>query len=158
MEQRFLYSVAREFAHPVARLWEAWTSADELQTWYHPTDLLNVPGSAQSQAHEGGVWKIAVDVPAYGFVAYFYGVYTKVAPLTQLEHSLYYTQSEPEWQVADLEAPHHRIVVDFEDRGGACVVTFTQFGEMPEEQIPQTQAGMESYFDSLEAHLASSPL
>jgi hypothetical protein len=120
--------------------------------------LIGGPGGAQSQAYDGGVWHIAVDVPAYGFVAYFYGVYTKVAPLTQLEHSLYYTQSEPEWQVADLEAPHHRIVVDFEDRGGACVVTFTQFGEMPEEQIPQTQAGMESYFDSLEAHLASSPL
>jgi uncharacterized protein YndB with AHSA1/START domain len=123
MEQRFLYSVAREFAHPVARLWGAWTSADELQTWYHPTDLLNVPGSAQSQAHDGGVWKIAVDVLA-----------------------------------ADLTAPSHRVVVDFEDRGESTVVTFAQFGEMPEEQIPQTQAGMESYFDSLEAHLASSPL
>jgi hypothetical protein len=43
--------------------------------------------------------------------------------------------------------------VEFENRSGKTWVKFSQFGEMPAEQIPQTQAGMESYFDSLEVYL-----
>ena len=33
-------------------------------------------------------------------------------------------------------------------------VDVPQFGEMPAEQIPQTKAGMESYFDSLDEYLS----
>ena len=151
----FLYSVEREFDLPVEILWDAWTDAAALETWYHPTDLSVVPGTVTSDAVAGGAWSVAVDVPSEGFVAYFWGRYTQVADQRLLEHTLSYSQSVEEFALRDPEAPHHRIVIDFDSRGMRSWVKFSQYGELPAEQAVQAQAGMESYFDSLEDFLAS---
>jgi uncharacterized protein YndB with AHSA1/START domain len=149
-----LYSVEREYAHPISQLWSAWTRAEELEVWYHPTVLANVPGLTVSDARPGGSWKVAVDVPMNGFVAFFYGQYSTVEENVALEHSMHYTQSREEFDAADLTTPAHRIVVEFEERGAGSWVKFSQFGEMPEGQAEQTKLGMESYFDSLGEFLA----
>jgi hypothetical protein len=60
-----------------------------------------------------------------------------------------YTQSREEWEARNLSAPHHEVALHFEKRGENSWVRFSQFGEMPAEQIELTKAGMESYFDSL---------
>ena len=52
-----------------------------------------------------------------------------------------------------MSAPHHDVVLDFEARSGKSWVKFSQYGEMPVDQIELTKAGMESYFDSLEIYL-----
>ena len=44
-----LYTVEREFAAPVERLWRAWTDAADLERWYSPVDLSVVPGSVVSR-------------------------------------------------------------------------------------------------------------
>ncbi len=154
MSQPFLYSVERVFDSPVEKVWEAWVDAASLEAWYHPTVLAVVPGSVVSQAHVGGVWAVAVDVPEHGVVACFYGRYTDVAEGARLEHTMHYTQSLPEFAARDESTPSHRIVVDFGERAGGTWVRFAQFGELPEGQAQQARAGMESYFDSLEAFLA----
>jgi uncharacterized protein YndB with AHSA1/START domain len=150
----FLYSVEREYNASMATVWAAWADASALQEWYHPTDLLNVPNTAQSDVRVGGRWAIGVDVPEYSMQAFFYGLYTAVVEHKLLEHTMCYTQSANDFAAMDDNAPHHKVVVNFEDRGGKTWVKFSQFGEMPAEQIPQTQAGMTSYFDSLESYLA----
>jgi len=149
----FLYSVEREFDIPVGILWAAWTDPVALEAWYHPMDLSVVPGSVISDAVEDGLWTVAVDVPEHGFVAYFFGRYTAVVENARLEHTMAYTQSADEFAARDETAPHHRILVEFETRGFRSWVKFSQFGDLPEEQAVQAQAGMESYFDSLEAFL-----
>lgn len=155
MKHEFLYSVEREYSVGVERLWQAWTNAAELEAWYHPTVLDTVPGSVSSEAIDGGLWSTAIDVPDYGFVAYFYGWYSNVQPLVGLEHTMCYTQSAEEFAAKDPNAPHHKVKVEFEDRGPEkSWVKFSQFGEMPEEQIQATTDGMSSYFDSLGEFLA----
>ena len=151
----FLYSVEREFDIPVEILWDAWTDATALEAWYHPVDLAVVPGSVTSEADEGGRWSVAVDVPEAGFVAYFFGRYTKVVENMLLEHTMSYTTSADEFAARDDEAEHHRIVIEFDHRGMRSWVKFSQFGELPDGQAVRAQEGMESYFDSLEAFLAS---
>ncbi|HAN71054.1 MAG TPA: hypothetical protein DCQ36_05620 [Actinobacteria bacterium] len=151
----FLYSVEREFDLPVEILWDAWIDAAALESWYHPVDLVVVPGSVTSDAVVGGEWSVAVDVPSEGFVAYFYGRYSEVVDQKRLEHTLCYTQSLEEFAARDHSAPHHRIVIEFDSRGMYSWVKFSQFGELPDGEAVQAQAGMESYFDSLEAFLAS---
>jgi uncharacterized protein YndB with AHSA1/START domain len=151
----FLYSVEREFDIPVEILWAAWTDPVALQAWYHPTDLANVPDSVVSDAVDGGAWACAVDVPDHGFVAYFYGRYTAVVENARLEHTMAYTQSADEFAARDESAPHHRVVVEFEARDFRSWVKFSQYGELPEGQAVQAQAGMESYFDSLESYLTT---
>jgi uncharacterized protein YndB with AHSA1/START domain len=154
MKHDFLYSVEREYIASMADVWHAWTDAAALESWYHPADLANLPGSSASDVRVGGRWSIAVDVPQYSMVAYFYGLYTAIDEHKKLTHTMCYTQDAAEFAAKDDTAPHHIVEVDFEDRNGKVWVKFSQFGEMPAEQIPQTQAGMESYFDSLEGFLA----
>lgn len=149
-----LYTVEREFAVPVERLWRACTDPAELEQWYSPVDLAVVPGSVTSRPEVGGEWTVGVDVPEYGFVAWFHGRYTEVDEPRRFVHTLRYTQDREEFEARDESAGHHVVSVDLEPRGGGSWARWSQFGEMDPEQVPATKAGMESYFDSLEAHLA----
>lgn len=115
--------------------------------------LDTVANTAESNAVVGGVWAIGIDVSMNGFNAYFFGTYTRVDQLRQLEHTLSYTQSADEFAARPADAPQHRIVIDFEARGTSSWVRFSQFGDLPEEQIQATTDGMTSYFDSLESFL-----
>ena len=148
------YSVERQYPHVIERLWHAWTDAAALEAWYHPVQLANVPGSMTSEPKVGGWWTVAVDVPEHGFAACFYGRYTRVEPMSALEHTMHYTQSIEEFVARDESTPSHRVVVDLEGRVASTWVRFSQFGELPEGQAEQAKAGMESYFDSLAAFLA----
>lgn len=144
-----LYTVEREYPVSIEVLWRAWIDPVQLEAWYHPVDLSVVRGSVVSDPVVGGWWTIGVDVPSHGFVAYFYGRYTEVEHHVRLAHTLAYTQSEAEFAARDESAPHHVIVLDFEDRGASSWVRFSQIGEMPAEQVELTRQGTSSYFDSL---------
>lgn len=151
----FLYSVEREFDIPVEVLWDAWVDPVALEAWYHPTDLACVPGSVVSDPVDDGEWAVAVDVPEYGFVAYFYGRYTAVFPHARLEHTMHYTQSAEEFAARDQSSEHHLVRIEFDSRGMRSWVKFSQFGVLPDGEAAQAQEGMESYFDSLESFLSS---
>jgi hypothetical protein len=71
-----------------------------------------------------------------------------------LVHTLAYTQDADGFVARNEDVPVHIIRVEFEERGATSWCKFTQFGEMPAEQIPQTKAGMESYFHSLDEYLS----
>ena len=149
MTQAFLYSVDREYPVSINDLWSAWTDPAKLEAWYFPTALKSVPGATTSELNIGGLWTCAVDVAQFGFVAYFFGKYTKIEQEKQIEHTLHYTQSKEEFEAKDFETESHLIVLDFEDRGESSWLKFSQYGELPEGQAAQAQAGMESYLDSL---------
>jgi uncharacterized protein YndB with AHSA1/START domain len=153
MRDDFLYSVEREYPAPIAKVWHAWTDASALEAWYSPTSLTVVPGTVVSNAEVGGWWTVGVDVSMHGFNAYFYGRYTRVEPMTVLEHTMAYTQSAEEFAARDEFAPMHRVVVDFEARGSSTWVRFTQYGELPAGEPEQAKQGMESYFESLGVYL-----
>jgi uncharacterized protein YndB with AHSA1/START domain len=151
----FLYSVEREFDVPVDLLWRVWTDPGDLEAWYHPAELAVLPGSVVSEPYVGGRWSVAIDVPEHQVVAYFYGRYLVVVETARLEHTMAYTQDADEFAARDEAAPHHRVEVEFEHRDFRSWVKFSQFGDLPEAQAIQAQAGMESYFDSLGSYLAS---
>lgn len=150
------YSVEREFAVPVERLWTAWTDASELAAWYCPVGLSVAPGTTVSDPIEGGRWSAAVVVPDGG-AAYFWGRYTAVVPNSRAEHTMLYSVDREEFAAADESGPAHLIVLDFEGRDGGAWVRFSQFGEMPAEMAEGARQGMESYLDSLQIHLDANP-
>lgn len=154
MQHNFLYSVEREYTQPMSRVWEAWTDAAQLEDWYHPTELKNVPGSSISEPEVGGMWAIAVDVPEYGFQSCFWGTYTAVEPGKLIEHTMFYSQDPSEFAAKNLSGEFAKIVVNFDERPTGSWVRFTQYGELPEEHIPLAKAGMESYFQSLADYLS----
>ncbi len=147
------YSVERDFATPVDRMWHAWTDPAALEEWYHPTDLSVVPGSVVSEPAVGGRWAVAVDASAYGHIAYFWGRVTEVDEGHRLAHTLSYSQDESDFIARDDDAEHHLIVIDLAEGDGSTWVRFAQYGEMPADQAAMAQQGIESYFDSLGAYL-----
>lgn len=155
MENNELYFVEREYPVDIDTLWSAWTSVDQLEQWYSPTDLSVVPGSVVTENQVGGRWAVAVDVTAHGFNAYFWGRYSEFESKKKLVHTLCYSQDEQEFLERDDNAPAHTIVIDFEERDGKSWCKFTQFGEMPAEQVEMSRQGMLSYFDNLEKFLAN---
>jgi uncharacterized protein YndB with AHSA1/START domain len=143
----------REYSHPIEKVWHAWTDAAALESWYHGIEHSVVPGSVTCEPEVGGRWSVAVSVPQFDFVAYFYGRYLAVEPMSRLEHSLMYCESAEEFEIRDESVESHRVVVDLEARGGHTWVRYSQFGELPEGEEVRAQAGIESYFDSLGAYL-----
>jgi uncharacterized protein YndB with AHSA1/START domain len=104
----------------------------------------------------GGTWAIAVDVSANGFNAYFWGKYSKVETNKKLVHDLNYSQDQLEFSLREPQEQAHRIEVDFKLTQDGCIVRFSQFGEMEQDQAEASREGMESYFDNLETFLNSS--
>lgn len=153
MRHPFLYSVEREFDADIDAVWTAWTQAEALQAWYHPVDMQPLPDTAASQLEVDGLWAVSVDVPAQGFTAFFYGQYTSIIPRSKLVHTMHYTQSAHEFEAHDFSTPSHDVVIDFEARGDRTWVRFSQYGTLPDDEPARAQAGMESYFDSLERFL-----
>ena len=149
-----LLSVEREYPVSLERLWSAWTVASELEEWYAPVVLFVVPGTVTSDARVDGAWKVAIDVPDNGFVAYFWGRYTAVEAPTFFEHTLFYSQDRAEFDAADETGPSHRLVLDFAETETGSWVRLSQYGEMPDaDQVEATRLGTESYFDSLGLYL-----
>ena len=154
MNNQPAYSIEREFDIPLEILWAAWTDSVALEEWYHGTQHSVVPGSMRSNPYVGGAWSVAIDVPEAAMVAYFYGEYTEVVENARLEHTLYYTESVDEFNAKDMSLPHHNIRIEFEAKDFRSWVKFSQFGDLPEHDAIQAQAGMESYFDSLGDYLS----
>jgi uncharacterized protein YndB with AHSA1/START domain len=150
-----LYFVERQFPFSVERLWRAWTSSQELESWYCPIYLNVIPGSVTSDAQVGGTWAIGVDVSANGFNAYFWGTYKEVIENQKLVHDLNYSQDELEFALRAPGPDAHLIEIDFTGSEDSCEVRFSQFGEMDQEQADASKEGMESYFDNLARHLDS---
>ncbi len=153
MSQPLLYSVEREFPVRVSTLWSAWTKAEELENWYHPTNFAAVKGATVSALYLGGIWACGVDVQPHNFVAFFYGKYIKIEEFTVIEHTMHYTESKLDFDAKDLTTPSHLVVINFEDRGENSWVKFSQFGDLPAGEEKRAQAGMESYLDSLALYL-----
>lgn len=147
------YSVEREFDIPREILWAAWTDPDALAVWYHGVGMTSVPGSVQSDAKIGGAWSVAIDVPEFEFVAYFYGEYTTVVDQARLERTMFYTQSVDEFNAKDMTLEHHNIRIEFEAKDFRSWVKYSQFGDLPESEALQAQAEAESLFDSLSDYL-----
>lgn len=144
-----LYSVERTYPAGIETLWNAWVDPKALEVWYSPVQLEVAKGTVINDAVVGGVWTVGVDVPEYNFVAYFFGVYTQVKEHELLEHTMNYTQSLDEFKKRVSTPEEHIIQIAFKEVEGGSWVSFTQFGEMPEEQVELTRQGTSSYFDNL---------
>lgn len=149
----YLYSVEREFAIPIEKLWSAWTEAAALEAWYHPVGMSCVFGTTRSETRQGGIWSCAVQVPGRDSISYFFGKYSSVVQYVHFEHSMHYTESKENFEKMDFDTPSHKITVDFESCGQKSWAKFSQYGQAPEAQVELMKQGIESYFDSLENFL-----
>ena len=150
------YEVERDIKAPVQQIWQAWTNADELAAWYGPVGFETPRDSVTTDARVGGTWSATVVVPMDGSKHAFNGEYLIVEPLHKLVFTLDYA-SEGVPMVLDTDRESEVVTLTFTDLGEAGThLKFRQDGFLPADQLPLAQAGIESYFDSLEQYLGVS--
>jgi uncharacterized protein YndB with AHSA1/START domain len=147
------YEVVRTFRSSVRAVWGAWTDHGQLAAWYHPVGMSVLPGSVTSDPVLGGRFSATVVVPADGSEHRFTGNYAVVEPTSQLAYTLFY--EGPMGVATDMPGSRgcEIVTLTFRETPGGTELRYRQDGFLPAEQRPMAQAGMESYFDSLAAHL-----
>ena len=150
-----LYTVERVIDAPIASLWTLWTDPDHLAAWYGPVGFNSPRESVTMEPHLGGAWSATVVAPMDGSHHHFYGVITEISEPNVLHYSMRYTNDDDVFAARDRSSEAHEVVITLDEVEGGVRMTFSQIGTFPEGQAEQAKAGIESYFDSFESHLAT---
>lgn len=119
--------IERRVRASIDRVFEAWTTPQQLMAWWGPTDVVCVGASIDLQV--GGRYRIGNRLPD-GAVIWIVGTYEEVTRPTRLVFL---------WSLDHLDAPTERVTVDMTscERGAATDILVTH------ERIadPDTYAG-----------------
>ena len=155
------FLITRRFQQPLARVWQAWSEAEQFQKWWGPKgcriDL------HRFEFRPGGFVHYAVDFPegpaVWGRVA-FRGVAPRerVVWLNSFSNERCGIARAPFSEQCPLEIQN---TVAFAEEGGATVITLRAlpFGELDEERAyfealhPSLEQGYGGTLDALAAHL-----
>ena len=153
--------LTREFDAPIERVWDAWTSSEQVRRWWGPTGF--AAPVAEMDVREGGQSLVCMRAPA-GFGGQdFYNTwtYTAVVPHERLEYVAAF--SDPDRRPlhpADLGLPPgipdsvpHRVTLETLD-GGRTRVTGVESGYAGADVVEISRVGMDQCLDKMAAAIA----
>lgn len=132
----FSYAVSQTVDAPAARVWAAWTTAEEYAQWFGAR-----PGSVRLDVRPGGSWQAVLVMPD-GAEFPMSGTFTEVEEPHRLGVSMDHPGGEPGVMLAE-----------FTERAGRTEVTLSQTCASQEEH-DQSKEGSGMLLDQLAAHLA----
>lgn len=132
----FSYTVSRAVDAPAARVWEAWTHAEQYARWFGAR-----PGSVRLDVRPGGRWQAVLVMPD-GSEFPMSGSYTEVAAPHRLGVAMDIPGAEPGIMLAE-----------FTERAGRTEVTLSQTCTSREEH-DQSKEGSGILLNQLAAYLA----
>jgi uncharacterized protein YndB with AHSA1/START domain len=108
--------LTRVFAAPPARVFRAWTDAEQMRHWFCPYDHWTV--EAECDPRVGGAYRVAMHDPDTGTDHVARGTYREVRPPERLVFT---------WQLQGQQPPFPEtlVTVEFRDLGGRTEVTLT---------------------------------
>ena len=146
--------VTRVFDAPVERLWQAWSTADDVKQWWGPQGF--TAPVAKMDFREGGSSLVCMRAPD-GTEFWSTWTYQRIDPLERIEFVVGFSDTAGR-QVApaelglppDLarEVPH---IVTFEPDGIRTRLTVTEQGYTNEQTLELSQQGLEQCLDKMEA-------
>src|SRR4051812_39843177 len=139
--------VAKDFAVPVARLYQAWTSPEELKQWWHPMGNILQHAVTQPQVNGPLEYVFANEQGAHSFT--IHGTYKEV----QEESRLVYTWN---WQIpaATVGNREYLLTVVFSSTGNGSRLAVTQENFTNEEAVQPHREGWEKALNELQQFLA----
>ncbi|HWG84804.1 MAG TPA: SRPBCC domain-containing protein [Deinococcales bacterium] len=139
------FTVTRRFPVPRERVFDAWTRPELFARWFG-TEAVDVPlESVVLDARVGGEWRAVMYLPDDSRINWV-GEYTEVRPPERLAFTM---SDDPSAPAGDP------ITVDLREVAGGTEMTVTQpRGDFSDEQVEQTIAGYNGFFDAMEKVLA----
>lgn len=131
--------VRRIIAAPRARVFDAWTRAEELRKWFAPGPLTTA--LAEVDLRVGGRYKITMRGPD-GVEHTVGGVYQVIDPPQRLVYT---------WRWEDKpSAGESTVTIEFTERGRSTEVVLRHEGLPDDQEIAQHQHGWDGCFEKLE--------
>lgn len=139
------FTITRTFPAAVECVYAAWTKPEQFSQWFG-TDAVDVPiESVHLDARVGGTWSAVMRLPT-GDTIDWSGEYIEVEPAVRLVFTMTDDPSQPAGDP---------VVVEFTEVDGGTRMTLTQpRHDFTDEQVAQTVAGYEGFFDALHAVVA----
>jgi uncharacterized protein YndB with AHSA1/START domain len=139
------FTVTRTFAAPRELVYAMWTQPEHFSVWFG-TDAVDVPLDTVSlDVRVGGAWSAVMQLPD-GNEIHWHGEYTEVDPPKRLAFTMY-DEPSPD--------PDQPITVVLTEVDGGTEMALTQpRGDFTDEQVEQTIAGYNGFFDAMEKVLA----
>ena len=135
--------IERTFNAPVARVFEAWTSAEVLRRWWHAEHEWETP-LAEVDVRVGGAIRLIMRNPVDGSEYGGRGEYTLIEPPWRLAFI---------WVWDDEPARRQLVELQFIDHGDRTTVVMTLTG-IPTAERDDYVDGWEKSFDNLDRALA----
>lgn len=143
-KQTFALTIERTIAAPRARVFEAFTNADDLARWSAPEGM-DVAESA-TDLRVGGKWMVVMHDPAKDRRYHSEGVYREIVAPERLVYTHYWLTDETPVETL--------ITVEFHEEGDATRVVMLHEGFLTESTRNGHREGWSSCFDRLEAMFA----
>jgi uncharacterized protein YndB with AHSA1/START domain len=139
------FTLTRTFDAPRHLLFEAWTKPDQLKQWSAPHGF--TISHSEGDARPGGSWRACMRTPE-GEELWLSGVYQQVVPDT----SLVFTHA---WEEDGKRDQETLVSVQFEDKGSATKLIFSQTGFESLESRDGHESGWKECMDRLAEHLTT---
>jgi uncharacterized protein YndB with AHSA1/START domain len=149
-EQEVVLRLARRFAAPRERVFDAWTNPDVLRRWWAAQPDWDTP-VAEVDLREGGGYRLSMRDTGTGQVHTLVGEYTEVRPPERLAYTWTWESNEE----AMSGSAGTLVVVDFNDDGDATEVVVTHSGFATPELRDMHEHGWNGCLDNLERRVLS---
>jgi uncharacterized protein YndB with AHSA1/START domain len=143
-KQTFALRIERTIAAPRARVFEAFTNADDLARWSAPEGLDVAEGAIDLRV--GGRWMVVMHDSATDRRYHAEGVYREIVPPERLVYTHYWLTDETPVET--------QITVEFHDEGDVTRVVMLHEGFFSESSRDGHREGWSSCFDRLEEMFA----
>lgn len=139
-------STEKEFTLPVERLYQAWTTPDDLKQWWKPSE--NKLTTVELDIKEGGKFKYEFEAKEGQTAVIITGEYKEVKPNEKLVYSW-------NWDVPsdNIKKSDHQLTIQFQPSGEGSKISVTQENYENDESITPHQEGWEKALNDLHDYL-----
>jgi uncharacterized protein YndB with AHSA1/START domain len=139
-------TVTRTFAAPRSRVWQAFTRPADFAAWFGTPPYTTRVETVTMDVRPGGAFRATMVHESDGSELPFLGTYVEVEEPSRIVQTL----DDP-----DGGSDHETLTYTLLDLGdGRTQATYHQAGNLPDEQYPLIEQGVNGFFDRLERHLA----
>ncbi|MCX6464820.1 MAG: SRPBCC domain-containing protein [Pseudonocardiales bacterium] len=141
--------ITRSYDATPEQVYSAWTEPEQFQQWWTGEGFTTPISTVTMEVRPGGAWTATMKADDGSMEIPFHGVYHEVVPNEKLVYSLV-DDNDPR---SRTEQGDEFISVTLKAVGSKTEMTFSQVGNLPEEELPQAEEGWNSFFDLLGDHL-----